>query len=127
MYQHAVLTPYAMCWFVLSCFVCVVLPLSIYLAVFTEVLLALLAARAAAAVMYPLCVVQLFCSYIMAAEQPYKPRKPCWDSTLSGDDAPDLAARFLEWYILKGHVGLNVSQSVAFRGHVLRQLQNSSA
>jgi hypothetical protein len=53
----------------------------------------------------------------MAAEQPYKPRKPCWDSTLSGDDAPDLAARFLEWYILKGHVGLNVSPSVAFEGH----------
>ncbi len=45
----------------------------------------------------------------MAAGQDPVPRKNPWDATLSGPDGPDLAARFLDWYILQGHPGLKVS------------------
>lgn len=40
------------------------------------------------------------------------PRKDPWDATLSGPDGPDLAARFLTWYILEGHPGLKVSSDI---------------
>lgn len=36
---------------------------------------------------------------------PYRP-------DLNGDDAPQLAARFLEWYILQGHEGYQVGESL---------------
>lgn len=56
--------------------------------------------------------VQLFCTSVMVANQPPQPRRPPYDSTLSGSDGPDCAAKFLVWYILEGHAGLNVSNQV---------------
>jgi hypothetical protein len=47
----------------------------------------------------------------MTAGQPPVRRKNPFDETLSGSDGPDLAARFLTWYILEGHPGLKVRKS----------------
>ena len=52
---------------------------------------------------------QEFCAFDMAANQQPKQRRHPFDSTLSGSDGPDLAAKLLTWYILEGHAGLNVS------------------
>lgn len=45
---------------------------------------------------------------MIAGQQP-KQRTRQYDETLSGEDGPDLAAKFLDWYILQGHPGLKVS------------------
>lgn len=59
----------------------------------------------------PLYVFQAFCEFQMTAGQPPVRRKNPFDETLSGSDGPDLAARFLTWYILEGHPGLKVRKS----------------
>lgn len=64
----------------------------------------------------------------MAAGLAAKARKTPWDATLSSDDGPDLAARFLDWYILRGHVGLHVSTPAGMRRGLqkLRKLRSYS-
>lgn len=60
-------------------------------------------------------VLQAFCEFEMVAGQPPVARKNAFDDTLSSSDGPDLAARFLDWYILNGHPGLKVRNTcVAF-------------
>lgn len=56
-----------------------------------------------------ICLLQAFCEYEMAPGVAPVRRKRPWDATLSGTDGADLAARFMAWYILDGHAGLNVS------------------
>lgn len=60
-------------------------------------------------------LLQAFCECVMVAGQPPVPRKDPWDATLSSLDGPDLAARFLDWYILEGHPGLKVGIEVVCR------------
>lgn len=55
------------------------------------------------------------------------PRKRPWDDTLSGTDGADLAARFMSWYILDGHAGLNVSLSAVDPSDGAKQTQKRLA
>lgn len=76
-------------------------------------------------------LLQMFCQFEMVAGQPPVPRKKPWDKTLAGKDGPDLAAKFLSWYILEGHPGLKVGawcSSICHqlcRRHQMRQIAPS--
>jgi len=52
---------------------------------------------------------QWWCEHVPQLGKKLRRRALPFDATLMGKDGPELAAQFLEWFILQGHEGYNVS------------------